>query len=75
MNYELKIRFPKQKQDYKEANRIVRKNLTFREFVTGRSKDFRELYLDFKSKDKYDILALILVKTLQENGYVVEIID
>ena len=74
MSTQLKIYFPQQLQDYKEASRIVRRSPVFKDFVVSKSKDFRYLTLDFKEPEKYTILKDLLVGTLTNMNYEIEVI-
>lgn len=74
MSTELKLFFPKQVQDYKEASRTIRRSPIFSDFVVSKSKDFRYLTLDFKDPERYNILKDLLVGTLTNMNYEIEII-
>lgn len=72
---ELKLHFPKQSKDYKQASRIVRRNPLFRDMITYKSDDRRDLTITFENETQLNTLSPILVKSLEELGYVVEIVE
>lgn len=71
-NTKLTIHFPKQEKDYNVASRSIRRSNVFKNFVTGKSKDRRTIYIDFETEAKFEVMEPILFNTINEMGYVVE---
>ena len=68
------VYFPKQKNDYKRASRQLRKSV-FKDFVIGKSKDRRKLYLEFETQDVHDVMIGVLQRTLEKMEYEYEILQ
>ncbi len=72
MSFRLTLHFPPQDTKPAFISKQVRQSGVFKRFVTRKSRDFRYLYLDFKTEQQYKILKPILLNTLTQSEYVVE---